>query len=159
MCSSNHCFISTSKSPQDTPLFSIHILCNSLNELSSQSVKSSFLLSSIIHMYFAISWNEFFSPALFLYAFALLLQTYWMKFLNRICNIDWVSKFSSFHLYVIYSLLTVMACLFNSAACCSQTGYPNGCDYSIQHVEKVTIISLKVFISYFIFWSLFKNSE
>ena len=67
MCSSNHCFIFTSKSPQDTPLFSSHILCSSLNELSSQLIKLSFLLSSIIHMYFAISWNEFFFHQLFFY--------------------------------------------------------------------------------------------
>ena len=64
--SSNHCFISTNKSPQDTPLFSTHVLCSSLKELSSQSIKLSFPLSSIIHMCYAISWNEF-SYQLFFY--------------------------------------------------------------------------------------------
>ncbi|KAG5052074.1 hypothetical protein JHK87_004272 [Glycine soja] len=36
---SNHCFISTNKSPQDMPFFSTHLLCSSLNELSSQLVR------------------------------------------------------------------------------------------------------------------------
>lgn len=86
--SSNHCFISTNKSLEITPLFSADALCSSLNELSSQSAKSSFLLSSIIHMCFAISWNELFASApFFLYAFALLLQAYLMKFLNGVSDL------------------------------------------------------------------------